>query len=432
MVKMPHWPKKIVRHPDIKDLSRFLAIMENLGNPHLSLPNVIHIAGTNGKGSSCAMLKSILQSSNYIIHQYISPHLIEFNERITLSNEIISDEALHYYIEEVRISSERLDFEPTFFEAITAAAFLAFSRHKADFLILETGMGGRLDPTNVVPNPILTIITPISYDHMEYLGNEIGLIAREKAGIIKKNTPCIISRQDQTVMDILLETCEKQNSQSIAYEYDFIPEKLEKGFSFHSNLGNIIIEEFSLLGDHQIINGSAIIAAMELLKSQFPKITENTIKIGMKKAYWRGRLEEVSISKIVKHPKNSRCFLDGAHNISGAACLAEWIKSQDFKKIVIIIGLTKNRDVFSILSQFTQELENRDVTFFSVKVLSETLSYSSETLSEEARKHNIEVKPCYNLHEALEEAISLDDDITIIITGSLFLIADFYHLKSEL
>jgi dihydrofolate synthase/folylpolyglutamate synthase len=427
MVSMPHWPKKMISHPEISDLSRILSIMDALGNPHLSIPNVIHIAGTNGKGSSCAMLKSTLQASNYKIHQYTSPHLLEFNERIVISNEIISDDLLYIYFEEVRFACERINLEPTFFEATTAAAFLAFSKHKADFLILETGLGGRLDPTNIIPKPLLTIITSISYDHMEYLGYEIGLIAREKAGIIKEKVPCVIGRQDQRVMDIMLGVCEERNSAAIAYEYDFIAEKLEKGFSFESRLGDLIIEEFSLLGDHQIINASAVLASLLFLKSKFPQITEESIKSGMRNAYWRGRLEEVSLNKIVKNSKNSRCFIDGAHNIAGAASLAEWIKSQNFKNIVIIIGLTKNRDVYSILSQFTDISEQSKLTFISVKVLSEPLSYSAEKLSELAGQNNIAVKPCDSLYDALEEAVSIDDS-TIIITGSLFLISDFYKL----
>lgn len=429
MVYMPHWPKRIITHPDIHDLSRILSIMQACGNPHLSLPKTVHIAGTNGKGSTCAMLSGILQYSGYKVHVYTSPHILHFNERIVIGNEIISDGLLLQYLEEIRLACDSISLEPTFFEATTAAAMLAFARHEADFLILETGMGGRLDPTNIIKKPIATLITPISYDHMDYLGHEIGIIAREKSGIIKVATPCIISRQDEKVMDILLEECEKQNAPAIAYEYDFTVEVNNgEGFSFYSRLGDLKIPKFGLAGEHQIINASAVLALTLMLQKQDPNITNVAIQHSMEKAYWRGRIEEVSLAKIVENNRYVRCYLDGAHNVSGAASLAHWIASNNFEKIILIVGLTNNRDVAPFLSQF----EGLGVKIYSVPVMSEPCSYSAAKLASIAKESDIEVEAIDSLEEALIEVTSLAEENTaMIITGSLFLIADFYKLKER-
>jgi len=463
MVHMPHWPKKFAMHPEAKDLSRMLAILAELDNPHLKLPPTIHIAGTNGKGSTCAMLRSIYKNMGLKVHMYTSPHLLHFYERIELHGQKIDDDFLFEVLELTRIASEKLDFEPTFFESTTAAAFLAFSKIPADILILETGMGGRLDPTNVIPNPILTIITPISYDHMEYLGEHIRLIAGEKAGIIKPGVPCVISRQDQDVMDILLAKCEELNSPSIAYEYDFIPEKNEEGFYFRSQLAEFQVPHLNLKGDHQIINASSVIAGVLVVaKTRVIKIMSSLRKQGsnqhffeaplqldscsrrndieddasfhndvicaaLAKAEWPGRLQEFNISKIVKNAENASCYLDGAHNISGAAALADWIKEQQFKQPILIVGLTKNRDVSSFLSQFKEV----NPIIYGVRVLSEPSSYSSEMLAQKAAEANIEVIPKDSLEEALAAAVAHDNSAKIIVTGSLFLVSDCMKLLAK-
>lgn len=428
MVYMPHWPKKFAMHPEAKDLSRMLAILAQLDNPHLKLPPTIHVAGTNGKGSTCAMLKAIYKNMGLRVHMYTSPHLLHFNERIELREQKIDDDFLFEVLELTRLASEKLDFEPTFFESTTAAAFLAFSKIPADILILETGMGGRLDPTNVV-NPILTIITPISYDHMEYLGNHIRLIAGEKAGIIKPGVPCVISRQDQEAMDILLAKCEELNCPAIAYEYDFIPEKNEDGFLFRSQLAEFQVPHLSLKGDHQIINASSVIAASLVIASNKVawQSTANNITTALTKTEWPGRLQEFNISKIVKNAEKASCFLDGAHNISGAAALADWIKEQKYKQPILIVGLTKNRDVASFLSQFKEV----NPIIYGVRVLSEPSSYSSEMLTQKAAEASIRVIPQDSLEEAFIEAVKQDTNANIIITGSLFLVSDCMKLMSR-
>lgn len=425
MVYLPHWPKTFIRIPKLDNLSRIEALLFELGNPHLSIPPTIHIAGTNGKGSSCAMFKSIFKQAGLKVHMFSSPHLVYFNERIEIAGEKIDDEFLFEMLETVRLACDRINLVPSFFEAITAAAFLAFSKIPADILILETGMGGRLDPTNVVPFPLLNLITCISYDHMDFLGNSITAIASEKAGIIKQNTPCVISRQAEEAMEVLLKKCEHSNSPAIAYEYDFIPEKTTNGFNFYSRLGDLEVPSLNLLGDHQIINASAVIAAALLLKNRF-NLTSEHITCGISKASWPGRLQKYELPSIIKNAEAVNCWLDGAHNIAGAAALSHWFLQQNIKKPIIIVGLTKNRDVASFLNQFNE----LDPIILSVRVISEASSYSADVLAEKALAAGIKVIPQDSLEEAFNTAIELNPKANILVTGSLYLIADCLKLKN--
>jgi dihydrofolate synthase/folylpolyglutamate synthase len=190
-------------HPKLIDLSlgRIETLLQKLGSPHLRLPPVIHVAGTNGKGSTCAFLRSMLEAAGKRVHVYSSPHLVRFHERIRLSGKLIDEDELSALLEECEARNEGAPI--TFFEITTAAAMLAFTRHKADVLILEVGLGGKYDATNVIANPAATIITPVDLDHQTYLGDTVALIAGEKAGIIKANAPCIIGPQVEDARDVI-------------------------------------------------------------------------------------------------------------------------------------------------------------------------------------------------------------------------------------
>lgn len=196
------------------------------------------------------MLKAIFIQSGYTVYSYTSPHLIEFNERIKLHDKPISDSHLYELLEETKTAADKLKIIPTFFEGTTAAAYLAFSRTPADVLLLETGLGGRLDCTNAVSSPTLKIVTTISYDHMEVLGKTLKEIATEKAGIIKKNVPCIIGPQTQEVYDVLIDKCNEVGAPSFCYEYDFISEKTQNGFKYLSKNVDIDLPKPNLNNDH--------------------------------------------------------------------------------------------------------------------------------------------------------------------------------------
>lgn len=424
MVAMPHWPKYITTGKINYDLSRMSYLLNCLGKPHLALPAVIHVAGTNGKGSSISYLKSIFHAANYKTHCYISPHLIEFNERITVSSEPISDEMLFSICEQVRLVCEKHNIEPSFFEASTAIAFVAFATNNADVVLLETGLGGRLDATNVIPKPLLSIITPISFDHMNILGDKIELIAAEKAGIIKKATPCAISNQLEEVLDVLIAKCQQQQAPAICYGYDFGIEKTNNGFNFLSKQRQITLPNPALPGDHQLLNAATVIASLSLAQDKFNFSDQHFCK-GLQEAKWPARIQKVPQSSYTKIlDTGAQIWIDGAHNPHGAKVLANWIRDELKAPVKLIIGITKNRDVYSFLSEFAGIYEE----IAAVPVLSEPFSYSADVLSSLADEHNIMTIPYLSLEDALTKMNKDSFKGHIVITGSLFLAADFFKL----
>lgn len=441
---MPHWPIPWRNHKKY-DLTRIKLLLSALQNPHLELPPVIHVAGTNGKGSTNAYLRAIFESSGYKVHSYISPHLLHFNERITIASNYIDDRYLFNIIERTRIAASKINIAPTFFEGTTAAAFLAFAENKADILLLETGMGGRLDSTNVIDNPIATIITPISYDHMEYLGPTLNTIATEKAGIIKANAPCIISCQVQQVYDLLIDYAVKVKAIPIVYEYDFGIQKQNDSFKFLSHNFTHQFSLPSLLGDHQVINAATAIATCKVITNHFNFSTDN-IQKGISNATWPGRLEKIDLSQydkisnlimraldkkkcIIKQQHMPQIWLDGAHNIGGAQSLSNFIRENLASPIYLILGMTKNREVKPFLSYFADIITQ----VFTVSVIAEPASYSAEALAIYVNDMKLISTPTESLIDAIVAAIKSSQDFeqqqgNIIITGSLFLICDFYNL----
>ena len=410
---MPHWP--IAWHkPSSHNLQNFLQFLEILGNPHKKLPPVIHVAGTNGKGSSVAYLRAIFEEMGCKVHAYTSPHLLDFNERIVLASEKITDEYLFAICERARLASEKSNITSlSFFEYITAAAFLAFAEIDADVLLLETGMGGRLDATNVVDNPILTIITEISYDHMDYLGPTLPLIAAEKAGIVKKHAPCAISLQMDEVYTVLFDICDQNESKSIAFGYDFGITKLDSGF----NVLGIGDDDFvfslpSLRGDHQIMNAATVIAGLRVIQN----IPLDVINIALQKTVWPARIQQIHTTRY----KND-IFIDGAHNSAGALALALWAQDNT-PDVSIILGMTKNRNVHDFLLPFRGIARH----VYCVGVKSEASSYTPERLLELGQSSEIPLSACASLDEALSLASNASK--TTIVTGSLFLAADLLKL----
>ncbi len=348
-MKLPFWPNPIAyNHIDL-GLSRVYELLERLDNPHKKLPATIHIAGTNGKGSTLAFLKAIFEDANLKVHSYTSPHLVEFNERIVLAGQEIADDFLNKML---RKCQEAAEIEPkidvTFFEGITVAAFLVFSKIKADILLLETGMGGRLDATNVIENPIATIITPIAFDHTEFLGNTLAKIAFEKAGIIKPNCPVVISKQKPSALKVLQKVALENNCEVFSFDDFFNGKKntpptplnrgerprddltrgerprdaLIRGEETRSALINgkrdaLIVEKKrnelspisplirgaegvfhplpNLIGAHQITNSQTAIAAI-FAQKKF-KISAQNITNGLQKAAWPARLQKITAGK---------------------------------------------------------------------------------------------------------------------------------------
>ncbi len=418
MVKMPHWPIPYGRKPIDLGLERIEKLLIKLGNPHKKLSPVIHVAGTNGKGSTLAYLKAILEDAGYKVHRYISPHLVRFNERITLAGNEITDGYLYQIMEETRVAAG--DLQLTFFEGTTAAAFLAFSKVPADIVLLETGMGGRLDATNVIENPLLTIITPISDDHMEYLGDTISKIAYEKAGIIKKERPCIVSWQMNEAYQVIKNRCIELNAPLFACKEHWDFKVGENQFSFIDEEGEYDFPLPSLKGYHQVINASAVIAALQYLEGF--QVTYKNIINGLTKTGWPARLEHITSGVLAKMlPEDWELWVDGAHNNAGAQMLSLMIEKWKDKPLYIINGRTKNRDVESFLSHFLGKVE----CVIGVEVKSEPLAEKPERIVQAAKNLGFNTLAADSLKQAINHCIN-DSSVPgrILICGSLYLAGD--------
>lgn len=421
MVYLPHWPIPHGSKDIVLGLERVKTLLNKLNNPEQKLPPIIHVAGTNGKGSTIAYLKAILEHAGYKVHRYTSPHIKQFNERIVLAGNEISDEYLAEITEETRLAAG--DLQTTFFEGTTAAAFLAFSKVQADILLLETGLGGRLDATNVIDNPILSIITPISEDHTEYLGDTITKIAFEKAGIIKPHAPCVISWQLTEALDVLLNKCKEVGAPFYAFNKQWNFEKIDEGFNFIDHLDEefIPLPNPSLIGIHQIINAATSVAAVKLLTDFH--ITYEDICDGLTHTSWPARMQKITHGVLYEMlPQGFELWVDGAHNNGGAEMLAATVDSlwQD-KPTYLINGRTGNRDIKSFLTYF----KNKVKLVCGVKVRSEPLGELATNIVNGAKEVGLDAYECDSLQDAIKLILSKSEKpARILVCGSLYLAAD--------
>jgi dihydrofolate synthase / folylpolyglutamate synthase len=343
----------------LENISR---LMSALDNPHASF-RTVHIAGTNGKGSTSAIIASILQAAGLRVGLFTSPHLISFTERIRINGEEITEDEVMEYTEEIKDTVSRLDgFSPTFFEVVTAIAMLYFSRKNVDAAMVEVGMGGRLDATNII-HPAVSIITSIGFDHMDFLGNTLAEIAREKAGIIKSNAPVVSAEQLSEAGRIIEKKAREKNSALYFYGRDFssvLKNKDMEGIWFDYSDSSLKIDDLALplAGEHQMQNASLAIRAAGLFLSKLcpsasdsfaspirvAGLADHVIREGLKNVRWPGRLEFVSYDPPI--------VIDGAHNPSAAAVLAENLRDvflKKYKKIIMVIGIMGDKDIKGII-----------------------------------------------------------------------------------
>ena len=312
------------------DEGPYIDLLAKIGNPQLNLPPTIHVAGTNGKGSTIAFLKSIYEAAGLSVHVYTSPHLIQFNERIVLGGKQITDDQLLHYFDLIDKTNEGASI--TFFEYTTALAFKAFADHPADICLLETGLGGRLDCTNVIQHPMATIITPIGYDHTEWLGNDIKVIAGEKAGIMKAGAPCFASPQLHDVMDVFTGKADELNT------------------PLHIIKRNNDLPPLGLMGDHQKDNASV---AIEVVTNSHPDINHDIIAKGLQNTKWPARMEKIS--------NNPEVWFDCGHNAEGAKTIAQqlkqWKHDDPNTPIHLVLGLAADKDPNEFLKPIVQHID---------------------------------------------------------------------------
>lgn len=421
MVKMPHWPIPYGKKPIDLGLERIKKLLNLLGNPHLALPPVIHVAGTNGKGSTIAYLKAAFEHAGYKVHRYISPHIVNFNERIYLAGQEISDAYLYELLEECRLKVG--DIPVTFFEGSTAAAFLAFSRVPADVLLLEVGMGGRLDATNVIDNPLLSIITPVSEDHIEYLGNTIAQIAGEKAGIIKKGRPCVISWQYQEALAVLQQKCAAMQAPMYIYGRDWNLQVTNDAFAFIDAQHQYSLPKPKLAGAHQILNAATAFAALQIISANF-NISLDDACYALENAHWPARLEHVTKGVLYELlPSGWEIWVDGAHNKHGAQMLTAQIDLWDDKPTYLINGRSRDRDIKGFLENFVGKVS----TVCAVPVYSEPFSENQDKIYKVAQELGFIALNSDNLLDAVRAIIqSAAKPGRILVCGSLYLMSDVY------
>jgi dihydrofolate synthase/folylpolyglutamate synthase len=412
-------------HPKRIDLSleRVQRLLGALGHPERKLPPVIHVAGTNGKGSTIAFLRAILEASGKSVHAYTSPHLVRFNERFRIGSpgegHLVSDDELVSSLEEC----ERVNgAEPiTVFEITTAAGLLIFAHHPADVLLLEVGLGGRLDATNVIDKPLASVITRVSIDHTDFLGDSLEKIAIEKAGILKPGVAAVIASQHREVLSVIERQAGRLGAPLKVAGEDWMATEERGRLVYQDETGLLDLPAPRLYGRHQFENAGLAIAALRTARPF--AIPAAAFEAGMTKADWPARLQRLGQGRLVDlAPAGSELWLDGGHNPDGgraiAATLAD-LEERVSRPLILVVGMLASKDCEGFLRNFAG-LARR---LIAVPVPGVEKALTSEAVADIARAIGISATSRDNLAEALHAArkLDLDPPPRILITGSLYL-----------
>lgn len=406
-------------HPKIIDLSleRMQRILRRLGHPERSLPPVIHVAGTNGKGSTVAYTRAILEAAGLKVHVYTSPHLVKFHERIRVAGQLISDPELSALLEECEIANGG---EPiTFFEITTAAAFLAFGRTPADYLVLEVGLGGRLDATNVIERPKLSVITAIDYDHQQYLGDTLSLIAQEKAGILRRGVPAVIGVQPDEARTELERVASREGTPLLIANQDWQVFEQHGRLVFTDENGLLDLPLPQLQGRHQVDNAGNAIAAIRAIAD--PRVSEAHIAKGLRSVTWPARMQRLGPGALWDHVAgDAELWLDGGHNPSAGRALAQAfsdLNDRHSRPLVLIWGMLNTKDVGGFITSF----EGVARKVIALTIPEEENAVQAEVLAAAARRHGLSAETASSLEAALAQASTTTPPPRILICGSLYL-----------
>ncbi len=399
-------------HPKVIDLTldRVHRLLAALGNPERSLPPVIHVAGTNGKGSTQAMIRAGLEAAGFSAHAYTSPHLAWFHERIRLAGELITEEALTALLDEC--VQKNGAGEITFFEITTCAAFLAFARVKADYTLLEVGLGGRLDATNVVDKPALTIITPVSIDHQQYLGETLGEIAFEKAGIIKRGVPVIIGPQEDAGMAVIEARAMRMGAPVLAFGQHWHVHEEHGRLVYQDEKGLLDLPLPNLPGPHQIQNAGAALTALRHLG-----LSNAACEAAITKAFWPARMQRLRKGPLAESAPGVELWLDGGHNPAGGVAVAATLARMAERETHLICGMLNTKDVRG----YMVPLASQATMLHAVAIPGEKNTLPAEVTRDAARAAGIRAEVAGSVAEALAGIAAQNPSARVLICGSLYL-----------
>ncbi|MEK6823316.1 MAG: folylpolyglutamate synthase/dihydrofolate synthase family protein [Nanoarchaeota archaeon] len=386
-------------------------LLAALGNPQERL-HTIHVTGTNGKGSTCAYIAAILQKAGYTTGLYTSPHLMRFNERIRINGVDISDDELGQLAQRIKDIAETHGIQPTFFEFTTALAFLYFVERNVDYAVIEVGLGGRLDATNII-NPIVAVITNIGFDHMEHLGDTLPAIAREKAGIIKQGSKVVVGEKDTKLQRYFTDVCTERDA-TMTIIPDVVTARIMTsnldGQTFTVN--GMMNDTFTLamLGAHQVENALTALVAIQELKRSGVTIPDAAIKDGLATTHWAGRIDIISRTPLI--------ILDGAHNLPGMQTLHAFAKDLPRRK-VLVLAMKHDKDIDGMIELIVPLFDTIIVTQGNFKPT------PAHELASHLTTYNKNVIVLPDVKDAIEKAFGLaDQNDTVLITGSLYMVGD--------
>lgn len=399
-------------HPKIIDLTldRVHRLLNRMGHPERALPPVVHVAGTNGKGSTTAMLRAGIEAAGQTAHVYTSPHLARFHERIRLAGEVIPEPDLAHYLDECYAANAGAPI--TFFEITTVAALVAFSRVRADWTLLEVGLGGRLDATNVVDRPALTVITPVSYDHQQYLGETLAEIAFEKAGIIKRGVPCVVGPQAPEAMAVIEAQADRMGAPLIACRRQWQVWEERGRMVFQDETGLLDLPMPNLLGGHQVDNAGAALAGLRALG-----FGAAACEKAVTTAHWPARMQRLRRGPLVEAAGTAELWLDGGHNPAAGEAIAETLGRMPPRRTHLIVGMLNTKDVRGFLRPLAPVVTD----LHAVTIPGEKNTLTAEETLEAALDTGHTAVAADSVIASVREIAAADPAARILICGSLYL-----------
>ena len=399
-------------HPKIIDLTldRMTRLLDALGNPEKHMPPVIHLAGTNGKGSTQAMIRAGLEADDDRVHAYTSPHLARFHERIRLAGELISEDALTEILDECIEANGGITI--TYFEITTCAALLAFSREAAEYTLLETGLGGRLDATNVVDVPRLCVITPISVDHQQYLGETIEEIAGEKAGILKRGVYCVVGPQEDAALEVIEAKAAKVGAALLVHGQHWQVWEENGRLVYQDENGLLDLPLPNLIGAHQVQNAGAAIAALRALGK-----SDAACEAAITTAEWPARLQRLRQGPLVQAAGQAELWLDGGHNPAAGHALVEALQRLPARNTYLVCGMLNTKDITGYLAPLAYISKG----LYGVSIDGEAATLKASETVAAAQSVNMVAEESASVAEAISTIVSKDPTSRILVCGSLYL-----------